>query len=228
MLLEALETFMKGRDGREYRTTDHYGKAVRVFNDGPTLCVELNGKAQPFLALSDNCQEEVAGLTGAGLVVADVHDVTGIALGDSRVDTPGFPGAGLVGQATPEDKGTPGLSKYLDPARNPMIKLRSPDSYGPFDPALEPKIKLRWPDGYGPDVKKEDGELDKYLDPAQNPMIKVPPKITLRTPYPSVPPDPNFKPPKITLRTPYPMAKEEEGEIEEHLDPAKNKMIKLR
>ena len=35
---------------------------------------------------------------GANLLVTDVHDVTGIALGNSGIETPGFPGATLLGQ----------------------------------------------------------------------------------------------------------------------------------
>ena len=172
ILLEGLETFMRGRGGREYRTTDYLGKTVRVFNDGGTLCVELNGEVQPFLALSDNAQKEVADLTGAGFVVADVRSVSGIALGDSRIDKPGFPGAVVVGEA--KVKETPGIDKYHDPAQNPFIRIGEPRSVGAggelnkyLDPDQNPFIL-----GGSASKKKESG-LDKYHDPAQNPLIKI-------------------------------------------------------
>jgi hypothetical protein len=114
----------------------------------------------------------------AGNVVADdVQEISGVALGDSRTETPGFDHARLIGQAQmfslvgqlqsfaaengitgtgpAEPVGEPPLSPYLDPAVNKFIRLSFEEN--PF-PAPMP----------GDEVEPERPELD----PKRNPMIR--------------------------------------------------------
>jgi len=98
-------------------------------------------------------------IDASGLRVVRVGDVTAIALGSSAIETPGFSGATLLGQlqafAPTEEEEK--LSPYLDPARNPFIRL------GDDDKVPEPP------------AKEEEGEkeLSPYLDPRKNPFIKL-------------------------------------------------------
>jgi hypothetical protein len=129
-----LQTFMADRGGREYRTADNRGHPVRVFYDADTLCVEMAGATAPVLALDEGARRELSEITGAAWAVSKI---TGIALGNSALETPGFPGARLIGQAggfpahldpsvNPFLGGGAGaekLPKHLDPAQNPFIKV---------------------------------------------------------------------------------------------------------
>jgi hypothetical protein len=91
------------------------------------------------------------------LYVADVGEISGIALGNSQIDTPGFPGATLLGQlqAFAQEK------NYLDPAQNPFIRLSGDEIPGPIDPE---KRRLE-------ELEREEERM-KYLDPGQNPLIR--------------------------------------------------------
>jgi len=109
----------------------------------------------------------------AGNVVAnDVESITGVALGDSRTETPGFDHARLIGQAQmfslvsqvqafavehgltdPADGAGEGevLSPHLDPLRNRFIKFNLGEDNIP---------------------KKDDTPIDPYIDPGTNPFIR--------------------------------------------------------
>jgi len=109
----------------------------------------------------------------AGNVIAnDVESITGVALGDSRTETPGFDHARLIGQAQmfslvgqlqafaaengltgPAEGADEGeiLSKYLNPSYNKFIRLSAEDA--PSQP--------------------DDKPLDKYISPKSNPFIKT-------------------------------------------------------
>jgi hypothetical protein len=93
-----------------------------------------------------------------GVRVVSVGPVTAIALGSSSIETPGFAGATLLGQLqafvpTEEEEK---LSPYLDPRRNPFIRLSG-------DEVPEPAAK----------ETEGEKELDPALDPAQNPYIRL-------------------------------------------------------
>ena len=52
----------------------------------------------PLDVASIEADVDLRGDTADKLYVADVNEITGIALGNSQIETPGFPGAGLIGQ----------------------------------------------------------------------------------------------------------------------------------
>jgi len=95
------------------------------------------------------------------LYVADIGQISGIALGNSQIETPGFPGATLLGQiqAFAEKE-----KDYLDPTQNPMIRITDDEPPAPTGPEAAEKRKLG--------ELRHEVEQNKYLDPATNPMIR--------------------------------------------------------
>jgi hypothetical protein len=96
------------------------------------------------------------------MTALDVDKVSGIALGNSQMDQPGFEFATLQGalQAFAVEHGIFGpeggsegevLSPYLDPKVNKFIRFSCDDSA----------------------PEKGDTPLDAHLDPAKNPFIKL-------------------------------------------------------
>lgn len=85
---------------------------------------------------------------GAGLVVADVNQITGIALGNSEVETPGFPGATLLGQlqAFAKDKKV-SQEDYMDITIEDVKsflkaeKTKPSDLFGAEDLTEDPAVK---------------------------------------------------------------------------------------
>ena len=155
-LIAGIEKTMAARSVREIKSTAEDGSPLRVFYDGPSLVADYHGQTLPLLGLPEKAQEEIYREAGAGWTVTGVGEVTGIALGDSRIDEPGFPDAKLVGQLQVGEEGEK-LSPYLDPKRNPFIRLDDDDKVP--EPTAKP-------------IKAEKG-LDPYLNPAVNKFIKL-------------------------------------------------------
>jgi hypothetical protein len=190
----------------ELRTYDgRYDKPIRVYRDGGVLMIESQGRAEPLVEASTELLHEAwigAGEPDGGvplvpdkLDVVDVGPVTGIALGSSGADKPGFPGAKAVGTmregetfgafvdraAREAGKAEPGeLPAHLDPRRNPFIlgstaprpaqKTEEDPDAKYLDPARNPFIKI---DPSAPPAASDKPPENKYVDPKRNPLIRI-------------------------------------------------------
>jgi hypothetical protein len=129
----------------------------------------------PLDVASIEADVDLKGESGDSLYVADVNEITGIALGNSKVETPGFPGATLLGQlqAFAEKKQFKitlfeGGNMTLEEARKAIkeAKLKPSDIFGldaiMADSLVTEQVKEKISNARGYDVRKtEDLVTDK-------------------------------------------------------------------
>lgn len=141
----------------------------------------------PLDVASIEADVDLSGASMENLKVSGVNDITGIALGNSRVETPGFPGATLLGQLQAFiEKQQLRITLFggenemtLEEARKAIreAKLKPSDIFGQddlmADPLIGEQVKEKIKNARGYDYRKfeelteEKTDLQKKLDAAE-------------------------------------------------------------